>query len=86
MSIQLGEDQVTKPNRAIFWAQNFLNIKPFFMVTLIYCQAQAQPQPSWPGLALISLCTINFQILSLKSTRESMFLRHQALDFVQILN
>merc|ERR1712030_136687 len=48
---------------------------------IVHSEIKAKPgQPSWPGLALISLCTINFQILSLKSTQKSMFLRHQALD------
>ena len=41
---------------------------------LPFCQAQAHLLPSWPGLALISLCIINFQFLSLfKTSRKSMF-------------
>ena len=51
-----------------------------------FCQAQAQPQLSWPGLALFSLCTLNFQILSLNSTRESIFLDHFAMDLIQIFS
>ena len=31
-----------------------------------YSQAQAQLQPSWSGLVLISLCSVNFQLLSPK--------------------